>query len=170
MFRINNEDIRTTSISSFWYLYCYLWSYFIPFSSISIVHFEQVKVCWEVTFWMYWVQRYCIFAVDFDHVFFCWVNPFHASRFLLFSEGIERLVSWNVIENNFQLLFLSLISVEFIPITISAPIIQEPVHLLALEIHGLVSIWWEVLVDNGLIQLINYYCSESTINTLRHCA
>ena len=100
MFRINNEDIRTTSISSFWYLYCYLWSYF----------------------------------------------------------------------NNFQLLFLSLISVEFIPITISAPIIQEPVHLLALEIHGLVSIWWEVLVDNGLIQLINYYCSESTINTLRHCA
>ena len=37
-----------TSISSFWCLYCLLWTYFTPFSSASIVDFEQVNVCFVV--------------------------------------------------------------------------------------------------------------------------
>ena len=34
---------------SFWYLYCHLWTYFTPFSSVSIVNFEQVNAGWAVT-------------------------------------------------------------------------------------------------------------------------
>ena len=41
MFRINNEDTRTTPISSFWYFYCQFWTYFTPCSSGSIVNFEH---------------------------------------------------------------------------------------------------------------------------------
>ena len=34
-------------MASFWYLYCWLWTYFTPCSSNSIVYFEQVNACWE---------------------------------------------------------------------------------------------------------------------------
>ena len=43
MFKVNNKDTRTTPIVSFWYLYCQLWTYFTPFSGVSIVNFEQVN-------------------------------------------------------------------------------------------------------------------------------
>ena len=33
---------------SFWCLYFLLWTYFTPFSCVSVVDFEQVKVCWEI--------------------------------------------------------------------------------------------------------------------------
>ena len=33
--------------ASFWYLYCYLWTYFTPCSSVSIVNFEQVIAGWD---------------------------------------------------------------------------------------------------------------------------
>ena len=36
MFKVNNKDTRTTSMTSF--------------SSVSIVKFEQVNVCWEIKF------------------------------------------------------------------------------------------------------------------------
>ena len=29
-------------LTSFWCLYCWLWAYFTPFSSVSIVDFEQM--------------------------------------------------------------------------------------------------------------------------------
>ena len=32
-----------TPLASFWHLYCELWTYFTPFSSVSIVNFEQVN-------------------------------------------------------------------------------------------------------------------------------
>ena len=44
IFKVNNKDTRTTSLSSFWCLYCYLWTYFSPSSSVSIVDFDQVNV------------------------------------------------------------------------------------------------------------------------------
>ena len=31
----------------FWCLYCWLWTYFIPYSSVSIVNFEHVIADWE---------------------------------------------------------------------------------------------------------------------------
>ena len=36
-----------TSVMSFWCFCCYLWTYFTPFSFVSIVNFEQVKVSWD---------------------------------------------------------------------------------------------------------------------------
>ena len=47
MFRVNNKNIRTTSLTSFWCVYCRLWTYFIPFCTYftpSIVDLEQVNV------------------------------------------------------------------------------------------------------------------------------
>ena len=45
--QINHKDIKTTSMTSFWCLYCWLLTYFTPFSSVSIVDFEQVNVSWN---------------------------------------------------------------------------------------------------------------------------
>ena len=44
--QINNKDTRTTPFASFWFLYCSLWTYFTPCSSISIVNFQQVNAGW----------------------------------------------------------------------------------------------------------------------------
>ena len=38
-------------MTSFWCFYCFLWTYFTPFPSVSIVHFEQVNVSWVMLFW-----------------------------------------------------------------------------------------------------------------------
>ena len=48
MFKANYKDTRTKSMTSFWCRYCQLLTYLTPFSSFSIVEFEQVNVCWEV--------------------------------------------------------------------------------------------------------------------------
>ena len=42
MFKVNNKDIRT----NFCCIYCQLWTYFTPFSSVSPADLEQVNVCW----------------------------------------------------------------------------------------------------------------------------
>ena len=41
-----NKNTRTMSITSFWCFYCKLWTYFVPFSNVSIVDFEEVNVSW----------------------------------------------------------------------------------------------------------------------------
>ena len=46
MLEVNHKNTRTTSLTSFWCFYCKLWTYFIPFSSVSIVNFEQINVSW----------------------------------------------------------------------------------------------------------------------------
>ena len=38
---LNSKDIRATFC-----IYCQLWTYFIPFASVSAVEFEQVNVFW----------------------------------------------------------------------------------------------------------------------------
>ena len=45
MFKVNYKNTRT----SFWRFYCSLWTYFTPFSSVSIVHFEQANVSWAIS-------------------------------------------------------------------------------------------------------------------------
>ena len=45
LFRVNNRDIRTTSITSFWCLY-ELWADLIHCSGVSIVDLEQVNAVW----------------------------------------------------------------------------------------------------------------------------
>ena len=39
-----NKDTRTSSISTFWCLYCQLWTYFTPCSDVSVLNFEYVIV------------------------------------------------------------------------------------------------------------------------------
>ena len=40
--------VKLQASASFQCLYCYLWTYFAPCSSVSIVNFEQVIADWEV--------------------------------------------------------------------------------------------------------------------------
>ena len=42
IFKVNSKNTRTMSMRSFWCLYCYLWTYFTLYSSVSIVNFHQV--------------------------------------------------------------------------------------------------------------------------------
>ena len=49
MFKVNNKETRTTSLTSFWFLYCWHWTYLTPCSSASIVNFEHVNADWGVT-------------------------------------------------------------------------------------------------------------------------
>ena len=46
MFKVNDKDIRTTSMSSFWCLHYLLWTYFTPFTCVSTIEFEQVNNSW----------------------------------------------------------------------------------------------------------------------------
>ena len=48
MFKVNNEDIRTTSSMSFSYLSCELSTYFTPIPNVSIIDFEQVNFGYNV--------------------------------------------------------------------------------------------------------------------------
>ena len=44
MFKGDNKNTRTTSLTLFWCFYCHLWTYFTPFSSVFIADFEQSNV------------------------------------------------------------------------------------------------------------------------------
>ena len=46
MFIVNKKDTRTTPVASFWCLYCLLWTYFTPCSTVFIVDFEQLNADW----------------------------------------------------------------------------------------------------------------------------
>ena len=60
MFKVNNRNTRTRcetcsmltlqtpkrQLASLWCLYCWLWTYFTPWSSISIVNFEHESAGW----------------------------------------------------------------------------------------------------------------------------
>ena len=47
MLKVSNKNTRTTFRTSFCCLYCLLWRYLVPFSTLSIDNFEQVNVCWD---------------------------------------------------------------------------------------------------------------------------
>ena len=46
LFKFNDNITRKTP---FWCFYCWFWTYFTPFSSVSIVDSEQVNISWEST-------------------------------------------------------------------------------------------------------------------------
>ena len=54
MFKVNNTDTRT---KLFWCLYCWLWTYSIPWSIVFVVKFEQVNAGWEKTLTEFSLQR-----------------------------------------------------------------------------------------------------------------
>ena len=43
LFKVSSRNTRS------YCFYCWLWTYFAPFSSVSIVDFEQVNVSWKLT-------------------------------------------------------------------------------------------------------------------------
>ena len=45
IFKVNNKDTRTTSMTSFWYIFVVNSDYFTHFSSVPILYFEQINVC-----------------------------------------------------------------------------------------------------------------------------
>ena len=47
MFKVNNKDARTTSMTSFLCLYCYLWTYFTRCFGVSYIDFELVNAGWQ---------------------------------------------------------------------------------------------------------------------------
>ena len=49
--KLTIKTLQRCQEMSFWCLYCQLWKYFTPFSSVFIVEFEQVNVCWEEWSW-----------------------------------------------------------------------------------------------------------------------
>ena len=59
MFKVTNKDTRTTSLTSFWYLYYQIWIDFLHCSDVPIVDIEQVNIGWvlsgiclaEIFFW-----------------------------------------------------------------------------------------------------------------------
>ena len=58
LLKVSNRNIRTRCeicsklpvkpLESFWCLYCWLWKYVTPCSSIFIINFEHVIACWEL--------------------------------------------------------------------------------------------------------------------------
>ena len=47
LFKVNNKHARITSMTSFWCLYCWLWTDSTHCSAVSIVDFEQVNADWD---------------------------------------------------------------------------------------------------------------------------
>ena len=71
MLKVNNKNTRTTSLTSFCCFYSYLWTYFTPFSSVSIVNFEQVNVSWASFerfgfFQVKMLNKVCLFEALFN--------------------------------------------------------------------------------------------------------
>ena len=57
MFKINNKDIKTKSMTLFWCLYCKLWTYCTPFTSVSIFDIEQIDIFWSRSIDKYFGQK-----------------------------------------------------------------------------------------------------------------
>ena len=65
MFKVNNKDAKTMSVTLFWDLYCKLWTYFTLFPMLFMVDFEQVNVCWySIIMW----GSYVALNANFEHI------------------------------------------------------------------------------------------------------
>ena len=61
MFKVNNRNTRTRCeicLKSLWCLYCKLWIYFTPCSSVFIVNFEHVIAGWDLPNWVLQLEQY----------------------------------------------------------------------------------------------------------------
>ena len=63
MFKNNNKNTSTTSLTLFWWFYCSLWTYFTPFSCVLIVDFEHVNVS-RGTNSIHWAHIRQIFPIN----------------------------------------------------------------------------------------------------------
>ena len=61
--KVNNRDTRTTSVTLFWSLYCYLQTSSTSFSNFSFVEFEQILVCWDHSFLKAYLNHWMVFVI-----------------------------------------------------------------------------------------------------------
>ena len=89
MFKVNNNDTRTTSVTLFRCIYCWLRTYFTPVCSVSILDFEQVNKR-EIAIVMINILYFssCSKQKTLTYLF-----PVHSYGFLMFS-GCRERVHW----------------------------------------------------------------------------
>ena len=56
------------SLMLFWFIYCYLWTYLTPCSSVSIVDFEQTNCVWEKDLWRKGLITSFVFTRRFQQI------------------------------------------------------------------------------------------------------
>ena len=56
------------SLMLFWFIYCYLWTYLTPCSSVSIVDFEQTNCVWEKDLWRKGLITSFVFTRKFKQI------------------------------------------------------------------------------------------------------
>ena len=66
---VNNKDTRMTTMRFCW-LYFRHWTYFLPFSSVSMIDFEAVNVCWVSTLFSP-VIYFLTFIDNFEQIIMC---------------------------------------------------------------------------------------------------
>ena len=103
LLKVNNRYTRTKCeicskltikmpLASFWYLYCQLWTYFTPCSSVSIVNFEHVIVGWCITMMK---LTYVVFLTNLFHfrlfpIFICIFIYIYLYIFIFFKLFFKR--------------------------------------------------------------------------------
>ena len=127
MFKVNNRNTRTmseicsklpidtrkTPMTSFWCLYCVLWTYLTPCSSVSIINFEQINTgrvrnilkveIFIIIFWpkffnilYWWMKGLNTINLPLKYLIQDYINPFHATG-LFPPEKIKKPVAWNAL-------------------------------------------------------------------------
>ena len=102
IFKSDNKNNRTTP---FWCFYCYLWTYFTPFSSNSTVDFEQVNVSWvgSIRYKIHLInlftnrsllRKYFRTKINFFKLSFTYLKP-PVSFYIPFRGYKKRPVAWN---------------------------------------------------------------------------
>ena len=88
---INDKNTRTTSMTSFWCFCCSLWTYFTPFSSVSIAGFEQVNVSWVISGnfgrlpWQQVAVRFFEFWLTFSYILYLIYSQYVLHNFISYT-------------------------------------------------------------------------------------
>ena len=75
-FKFNNNDTRTTSVTSFWCRYCWLWTNFTHCSDVFIVDFELVNASKVGITELFVLYKSVYWSLYDGNIIFKWVNKF----------------------------------------------------------------------------------------------
>ena len=90
-----NKNTRTTSLMSFWCFYYWLGTYFTPFSSVSIIDFEQVNVSWVLLEKIAIIKNHARNVINYKQVNVTWES---LKKFVAISlgnsgrKGVEQFI------------------------------------------------------------------------------
>ena len=102
MFKVNNKDIRTTPMAFFW-CFCCNFRNSTPFSSVSIVNFEQLNAGWVLPLLFIWGFPFLMFSLTHFSPMFCFYTPEDIGKPLVFYrlQGYRHeTLSWNEWSNS----------------------------------------------------------------------